>query len=179
MLAVGFLAARVLPGERPVFYMEIPPLRMPRIGDILVKTYSRMAWYFREVLPTFLFASFLLWIGKITGVFPVLLRALAPAVRSIGLPDQTATAFLFGFFRRDYGAAGLYDLQKTGILNGNQLTVAAVVLTLFLPCVAQFLVMRKERGWRDTLLISAGVLAIAWAAGLVTNQGLTLLKVHL
>jgi ferrous iron transport protein B len=179
MVAAGALAARVLPGERPVFYMEIPPLRLPRLGNILSKTVARMQWYFLEVLPTFLLASVLLWLGKITNVFPKLLHVLEPVVRSLGLPNEAATAFLFGFFRRDYGAAGLYDLQKTGVLNGNQLTVAALVLTLFLPCVAQFLVMGKERGWKATLIVSAAILAIAWTIGFATNQAFGALGVNL
>jgi ferrous iron transport protein B len=93
-------------------------------------------------------------------------------VRIIGLPNDAAVAFLFGFFRRDYGAAGLYDLQKAGGLTVHQLTVAAITLTLFLPCVAQFLVMQKERGTKVTLRISAGVLAIAFSVGYLTHVGL-------
>jgi len=52
---------------------------------------------------------------------------------TLGLPRETAVAFIFGFFRRDYGAAGLYDLQIKGLLDARQLTVAAVTLTLFIP----------------------------------------------
>ena len=71
---------------------------------------------------------------------------MTPVMASIGLPRETAVAFIFGFFRRDYGAAGLYDLQTKGLIDARQLTVAAVTLTLFVPCVAQFLIMKKERG---------------------------------
>jgi ferrous iron transport protein B len=147
--------------------------------NVLVKTYTRMAWYLREVLPVFLLASVLIWAGRITGVFQFLTRVLQPAVRLLGLPDRTAVAFLFGFFRRDYGAAGLYDLQKAGGLSGNQLTVAAIVLTLFLPCVAQFLVMGKEHGFRFAGAVAGGVLAIAFGAGLLAHAGLSLLGVAL
>ena len=50
-LLVGFLTARLLPGEQPSFYMELPPLRLPRLRNVLVKTYTRMEWYLREVFP--------------------------------------------------------------------------------------------------------------------------------
>ncbi len=124
--------------------MELPPLRLPRPGNVVVKTYSRMVWYFKEILPLFIFASALIWIGQITGIFQLLVRALVPVVNAIGLPDETSNAFLFGFFRRDYGAVGLYDLQRDGLMTGNQLAVAAISLTLFLPCIAQFLIFKKE-----------------------------------
>ncbi len=37
-LFIGYLAARLMPGERPSFYMEVPPLRLPRPRNVLVKT---------------------------------------------------------------------------------------------------------------------------------------------
>lgn len=173
MLGVGYLAGKLLPGERPMFYMELPPLRFPTIGNVFVKTYSRMVWYFREILPMFLLASLLIWVGQITRIFQLLIKGIEPIVRAMGLPNESAVAFLFGFFRRDYGAAGLYDLQKAGGLTTHQLTVAAITLTLFLPCVAQFLVMQKERGTKVTLWISAGVLLIAFSAGYLTHRVLS------
>lgn len=174
MLLTGWLAARILPGDAPMFYMELPPLRLPTPGNVLVKTYSRMVWYFREILPLFILASVLIWVGQITSIFQLLVRALEPVIRAIGLPDQAAVAFLFGFFRRDYGAAGLYDLHKAGGLTVHQLTVAAITLTLFLPCIAQYLVMQKERGTRAAVSISAGVLVTAFVVGWLTHRVLRL-----
>lgn len=162
-LLVGFLSAKLLPGERPHFYMELPPLRAPRLGNVLIKTYSRMEWYLKEVLPLFILASVIIWAGQITGLFELAIRALHPAVRFLGLPEEVAVAFLFGFFRRDYGAAGLYDLQ--GILDGVQLTVAAVTLTLFVPCIAQFSVMLKERGWKVAVAVVAFIFPFAFVVG--------------
>lgn len=170
MLLSGWLAAKLLPGDPPMFYMELPPLRLPTLGNVLVKTYTRMVWYFREILPMFILASVLIWVGQITDLFQVLVHNMKPVVRSLGLPDESAVAFLFGFFRRDYGAAGLYDLQQAGGMTVHQLTVAAITLTLFLPCIAQFLVMQKERGTKVTLWISTGVLFTAFGVGWLTHR---------
>ncbi len=164
-LAAGTLMARLMPGERAPFFMELPPLRWPSLKNVASKTVSRMGWYLWEVVPLFVAASVLLWLGTVTGLFPRVVALVEPAVRFLGLPAQAAPAFLFGFFRRDYGAAGLYDLQKAGALSGVQLAVACVTLTLFLPCVAQFLMMKKERGWRVTLLMSGAIFAVALGAG--------------
>ena len=168
-----------MPGDPPQFYMELPPLRLPHARNVLIKTYTRMVWYFKEVLPLFILASVLIWVGRITGVFDLLTAALVPVVRALGLPDQTSVAILFGFFRRDYGAAGLYDLHQQGLLSGNQIAIAAITLTLFLPCLAQFLIMKKEHGWLVTLAISAFVLAVAVGAGCATHLALELLGVEL
>lgn len=175
----GTLMARLFPGEKPSFYMELPPLRLPRPGNVVVKTYSRMVWYFKEIFPLFILASVLIWIGQITGVFQFLVSKLVPVVNSIGLPDKAANAFLFGFFRRDYGAVGLYDLQRDGLMTGNQLAVAAITLTLFLPCIAQFLIFKKECGFRIAAITSICICFIALATGFVANYLFNLLGVVL
>jgi ferrous iron transport protein B len=169
-IVVGFLAARLMPGETPMFYMELPPMRLPQLSNIFTKTYTRMQWYFMEILPLFIFASVLLWLGKITHFFGTLVGWMTPLMASIGLPRETAVAFIFGFFRRDYGAAGLYDLQTKGLLNPRQLTVAAVTLTLFIPCVAQFLIMKKERGLKVSLAIGLFVSFLAFGSGWGLNR---------
>ena len=169
-LVIGLLAARIMPGETPMFYMELPPMRLPQLSNVMTKTYTRMQWYFLEILPLFILASVLLWLGKITHFFEKLVAWMAPVMASIGLPKESAVAFIFGFFRRDYGAAGLYDLQTKGLMDGRQLVVAAVTLTLFVPCVAQFLMMKKERGLRSATLIALFVSFVAFGSGWLLNQ---------
>jgi ferrous iron transport protein B len=164
-LLVGFLSAKLMPGERPTFYMEIPPLRVPKLSNVAIKTLTRMEWYFREVFPMFIIASFLIWLGQLTGVFDLLVGAMAYPVGWIGLPREVAVIFLFGFFRRDYGAAGLFDLQQAGLLANPQLIIAAVTLTLFLPCVAQLSVTIKERGARMATYMTLFIFPFAFLVG--------------
>ncbi|HEX6066137.1 MAG TPA: ferrous iron transport protein B, partial [Longimicrobiales bacterium] len=168
-LFIGLLTAKLMPGAPASFHMELPPLRLPRLGNVAMKTYTRMHWYFREVLPLFLLASVLLWIGELTGALDLAVAALTPVVRSLGLPGDTATVFLFGFFRRDYGAAGLFELSQQGLLSVRQLTVAAVTLTLFVPCVAQFLMMIKERGAGMAFGMAAFITPFAFGVGWILN----------
>jgi ferrous iron transport protein B len=122
-------------------------------------------WYFAEILPLFLLASVLLWLGDLTGALRGATHLLEPLVRAISLPDAAAPAFLYGFFRRDFGAAGLYDLARSGVLGPAALTTAAVTITLFVPCVAMFLVMRRERGLRTALAVLATATTVAFAVG--------------
>ncbi|MDD5450021.1 MAG: nucleoside recognition domain-containing protein [Candidatus Omnitrophica bacterium] len=178
-LLIGFLSSLILPGEAPSFYMEIPPLRLPKFSNVFIKTLTRVEWYFREIFPMFILASIFIWLGQLTGLFGLLTRILEHPIRWIGLPDKASVAFLFGFFRRDYGAAGLYDIKKAGLLNGNQLVVACVTLTLFLPCIAQFLMNVKERGVRTGIAISVFVLFFSFSTGFLVNFLLILFGVHL
>lgn len=178
-LCVGYLTARLLPGEKPSFYIELPPLRFPNLANVLAKTYLRVKWYFLEVLPFFLLASVFIWVGKLSHLFDLIVAGLHWPVRLIGLPDGTAQVFLFGFFRRDYGAAGLYDLNSQGALTGVQLVVGCVALTLFLPCIAQFLMTVKERGWKTGVGISFFVLGLSFGVAFLLNLVLSTMGVSL
>jgi len=164
-LLVGLLAAQVVPGDRPMFYMEIPPMRLPQLQNVIVKTLTRMQWYFMEIFPLFMIASVLLWAGKLSGALEWLVKVMNPVMTMLGLPSEASAAFIFGFFRRDFGAAGLYDLHTDGLLDPVQLTVAAVTLTLFV-------VMQKERGWRTSLAIFVFVTVLAFGTGWALNKAL-------
>ena len=176
-LGIGFLAGKTIPGEASCFYMEIPPLRVPRLSAILTKTYVRLKWYFWEILPLFIIASVLIWAGQLTGLFDFIVSQLEPVMLWLGLPTEAAPTFLYGFFRRDYGAAGMFDLHSSGILAGQQLVVAAVTLTLFIPCIAQLQFMFKERGVKTTIAIASFVILFAFSTGFIINQILTFMEV--
>ena len=176
---IGWLASKIIRGERASFYMDVPPLRLPRLSNVLQKTYARLEWYLIEVFPIFIAASVVLWAGDITGLLGVLINGLRPVVEFVGIPGEAAVAFVIGFFRRDFGAAGLYALAADGILFGNALLVSAVVMTLFIPCVAQFSVMIKERGMKTALVIAGFIFPFAFLVGLGLDRLLKLLGVSL
>lgn len=166
---VGYLSSKLMPGQKPFFILEVPPMRVPQIRNVITKTYMRMEWYFLEIVPLFILVSLLLWLGQITGAFDYVVKAMAYPLGMMDLPQQSATPFLFGFFRRDYGAAGLYDLNKAGFFTKNQLLISVVVLTLFLPCITQFLITIKERGVKIGIAITVFVLLFAFFAGITIN----------
>jgi len=178
-LLVGYLGAKLLPGNPPIFFMEVPPLRLPTLPNILIKTYARIVWYLKEVFPLFIFASILLWFGQMTGLFNILITKLGYLMKLLGLPEKTAVAFVFGFFRRDFGAAGLYDMQKAGIFTVNQLTVAVITMTLFPACIAQALMMVKERGNKMGTAIFIFCVVTAFSIGFVANIIFTFFNIRL
>ncbi|WP_267383998.1 nucleoside recognition domain-containing protein [Cyanobacterium sp. uoEpiScrs1] len=176
-ILVGLLTAKILPGDSASFYIEIPPLRIPRVQHILNKTYGRTLWYLRGIVNMFILFSVLIWLGKLSGISEILLDKLEPIMIWLGLPSATSTIFLYGLFRRDYGAAAMFDLHNSGILIGRQLIVAAVTLTLFIPCLAQFQLILKQHGLKITLAITSFVIVFAFLMGYLLNQLLLILEV--
>ena len=162
---VGWISGKVVHGGSSAFYMEIPPLRLPQLSNVVSKASVRMWWYFVEILPVFIMTSLLLWSADRSDLLLYIIKGIEPVMSLLGLPTATAQAFLLGFFRRDYGAAGLYDLCAMGSLTQEQLLIASVTLTLFMPCIAQVAVMIKERGLLLSLIMILIISCFAVFAG--------------
>jgi len=175
VLSVGWLTARLFPGGSSDFILEIPPLRRPQLGNVVTKTVSRLDWYLREVIPLFLVGTAGLFLLDALGWLRVLGRWGEPLVSGwLGLPAETANAFLLGFLRRDFGAVYLLD-AATGpdpTLSGLQILVAMVTITLFMPCIANFLMIAKEHGLKVAWAMAAFIFPFAFLmGGLVYHVG--------
>ena len=174
MIIVGSLAARLIPGDISDFILELPPLRFPLFSNIIVKTIARVVWYIKEILPVFVLGTLILFTLDKMGILPMIMNAASPLVHKfLGLPIETTEAFLIGFLRRDYGAAGLFHLANQGGLTGNQIVVSIVTITLFMPCIANLLVIIKELGFKSAVVISAIILPLAFLVGGLLNVILT------
>jgi len=179
-LGVGWAASKVIPGTRSPFIQEIPPIRMPQLSNIVVKTLARLKWYLKEAVPLFILGTLVLFAFSKLGALEWIEKMLSPLVVGLlNLPQKATEAFIVGFLRRDYGAAGLYALAKTGALDKIQIFVSLVVITLFVPCVAQFFVMIKERGAKTAGAIGAFVFIFAFLIGYVLNIALRYLTFNL
>jgi len=178
LFLVGWLAARVIPGRGSDFVLELPPLRVPQLGNVAVKTLARIEWYLREALPLFIAGTLLLYLLDRVGGIVWLERAAAPVVVGLlDLPRQAASAFILGFLRRDYAAAGLFlhyePFVKAGTLTRAmevEVVVALVTITLFIPCIANFFMILKERGWKTSLAILGFILPFSVGVGAAVNQ---------
>jgi len=166
LLAVGWIAARLIPGQRSTLLVEIPPLRLPQLSNVVIKTGARLEWYMKEVVPFFLAGTFLVFLLDKVGLLTRLAGLTEPLVTGwLGLPPEAGVAFLMGFLRRDFGATGLFIMQTRGLLSPLQVVVAMVTITIFVPCVAAVMMIARERGWRSALAIIALIFPLAFVVG--------------
>jgi ferrous iron transport protein B len=180
MISVGFLASKLIPGGKADFILEIPPLRIPTLSNIFIKTLARLEWFLKEAVPLFLLGTVFLFACDRLGLLQGVQNMAEPiVVRFLGLPARTTEVFLMGFLRRDYGAAGLFVLAKAGELDPIQIVVSLVTLTLFVPCLANFFMIIKERGPRQALAMAGFIFPFAFFVGGVLNYLLHALRVAL
>ncbi|MEW6116096.1 MAG: ferrous iron transport protein B [Nitrospirota bacterium] len=180
LLISGFLASKIVKGERTEFFLEIPPIRMPNVTNILVKTVGRIEWYLKEAVPLFILGTLILFLLHKLNLLAVLERITSPAVVGLlDLPPKTAESFILGFLRRDYGAAGLFKMAQEGELTAVQSIVSLVTITLFIPCLANFFMIIKERGLKTTLWVVGIVFPTAFLFGGLLNWALRYFNVAL
>jgi ferrous iron transport protein B len=161
-VAMGVILNRLVKGESPELFLEIPPYRRPSMRMVLKKTWMRVRWFLSEAVPFLLLGVLLVNLLYALGIIERLGYAFAPFMRGwLGLPGEAVAVLLVGFLRKDVAVGMLLPLGLTGA----QLMVAITVLSLYFPCVATFAVIWKELGIRDTTISSTIMVVTALAVG--------------
>lgn len=162
MAASGVLSRTVLRHEQSVFFMELPPFRTPRVGQILVRSLQdrtlRIAWRALKVAAP---AGAILWLLGNFGVVRAAAEAMDPLGRLLGMNGVILLAFLFSLPANELlipvicmlltGAGSLYGVQESGILLQQNLSwqmgLCTMVFVVFhWPCATTLLTIRKETG---------------------------------
>ncbi|MDX1740196.1 MAG: ferrous iron transporter B, partial [Rhodothermales bacterium] len=173
LLLVGRLSSKIFGGDTSEFILEIPPMRRPQLANVLVKTGSRLNWYLREVIPIFVIGTAILFVLDRVDALDAIARTAEPLVTGwLGLPSEMANAFLIGFLRRDFGAVYILDaaLGASPLLSPHQILVAMVTITLFMPCIANFLMIAREQGLKIAGSMAAFIFPFAFFVGGAVNH---------
>lgn len=167
LITLSTILNKLLPGESTPLLIDLPMMGIPKFTNVLKKTYYRSWGFMKEAGFWFFVGALAIGIFEITGILTVWQDLLAPLTTTwLKLPKEAANAFVMGMVRRDFGAAGLFDLSLTSM----QITVAIITITLFVPCIASFVVMIKERGIKEGLIVWAGTWITAFFIGGLVAQ---------
>lgn len=173
MFVIGWLAARLYGGQSSDFILELPPMRLPQAGNVAIKTFARLEWYLKEVIPLFMLGTGVLFALDKLNLLTKLAHLGEPLVKGwLGLPPETANAFLIGFLRRDYGAVYLLDAATgaNATLSPHQVLVAMVTITLFMPCIATLFMIARELGKKTAAVITIFVFVFAFLVGGIVHH---------
>ncbi len=161
-LILGILMKTFIKGETPEILVDIPPYRFPYWKSLAKKVYMRMKGFMKEALPFVLLGVFIVNVLYSVGVIDFLSRIFSPVITGLfGLPGEAVGALIVGFLRKDVAVGMLAPLE----LSFRQLIVASVVLVVYFPCVATFVVMYKELGIRDLLKSTLIMISVALFVG--------------
>lgn len=165
-LILGKIMSIFVRGESPEIFTEIPPYRFPYFTSLFKKVWMRIYWFLKEALPFVLIGVFIVNLLYSLGIIDFLSRIFGPIIsRILGLPSAAIAALLIGFLRKDVAIGMLAPLG----LSIGQLVTASVVLTMYFPCVATFVVLIKELGFLDMLKAAIIMILSAFFVGWILN----------
>lgn len=175
MVLTGTVLNKLLKGEATDLLIDLPPIRIPLFKNIVEKTFFRVWNFLSEAVPLFIISSVMISVLNFVGFLKWLQQALAPVVVNLlHLPAQFSDVFVMGLIRRDFasvgllGMAGLEDSART--LSDLQILTASIVVTLFVPCIAALIVIFKERGIKEAVILWLSTFTISVAAGAVVAR---------
>nr|WP_226991015.1 nucleoside recognition domain-containing protein [Melioribacter roseus] len=167
LIILSTVLNKLIPGQSSPLLIDLPIMRLPRISNVFKKMTYRSYGFMKEAGFWFFVGALAVGVMDITGLLLLWQDILAPLTTHwLKLPKEAANAFVMGMVRRDFGAAGLFAMNLTVM----QITVAIITITLFTPCIASFVVMLKERGWKEGLTIWLGTWVTAFFIGGLVAQ---------
>jgi ferrous iron transport protein B len=151
----GFILGKIIPGGNPEILIDIPPYRKPTLQNIYKKLWVKTKGFFINAIPFVLLGILFVNVLYLLGVIQALADILAPVfVTWFGVPKETVGPLIAAFLRKDLAVAQLSTIAMTPY----QMITAVVLISIYFPCVATFVVMLKE-GVKE-LAAAVGLLAI-------------------
>jgi len=176
IVIAGFLADKILPGGRTPLFMEIPPMRLPKLFQILKMSWSKTYFFMKEAVPVFILASLIVFLFERAGGLAALERVAEPIINDfMGLPVESVQVFIKTIIRRESGATEIQHLSS--LYDNVQLVVNLLVMTFLSPCMNATIVLFKERGSKAAAVILASVMIYAVLIGSFVNHACRLLGV--
>ncbi|NQT32276.1 MAG: ferrous iron transporter B [Candidatus Omnitrophica bacterium] len=162
----GLLMNRFMKGSSPEILWEIPPYRIPKPKAVFKKLWMRVTEFIKEAVPFVLIGVFVVNLLYIFHIIDFLSAVFGPILTGLwGLPEDTISALLIGFLRKDVAVGMLGPLNLTT----KQLITACVVLAVYFPCVATFIILVRELGVRDMIKSACIMLLTAITVGALLN----------
>lgn len=162
----SFILNKIMKGEAPELFTEIPPYRIPSFSVLSKKLWIRLKDFLKEAVPLIIFGIFLINILDILNITIFLTAQIGkPFVYFLGLPKEIVSVIILGFLRKDVSIAMLAPFA----LSSKQFIVASIFMVLYLPCIASFFILIKEMGLRSALTIVFTVFTVAFFSGAFLN----------
>ena len=166
IIIIGVILNRTLKGYSPEFLLEIPPYRFPQPLILAQKLYYRIKGFIFEAVPIVLLGVLFINVLMYVKAFDFVTGIFAPVIQGLfGLPKEAVVALIIGFLRKDVAVGLLGPLDLTA----KQLFIAATLLAVSFPCIATFIVLLQELGWKDLVKATLVMVAVTIVVGTFLN----------
>ncbi len=165
-VGLGLILNLTVKGFSPELLIEIPLYRLPSLRIMASKLWMRILGFLREAVPVVMLGILVITVLYALNVFDYIADFAAPVVSGLfGLPREAAAALVIGFLRKDMAVGMLGTLE----LSVNQLVVGSVILAMFFPCIASFVVLARELGLKGMLAALGIMITASLVVGALLN----------
>ncbi|NLY70999.1 MAG: ferrous iron transporter B [Clostridiales bacterium] len=169
-LLSGFILNFLIPGKSSKYIPRLPALVMPSITNVFNKTIRESKDFIIDATPSFIIGGALMAILHYTNSFVKIYKLFSPLTSGLlKLPDQATDLFLLSIIKKDVAAASLYSIVSQNIMTDFQITIALIVMTLFVPCFASAMVLFKDRGPLVAIIIYIACFLVGFTTGGLIN----------
>lgn len=175
---VGWAVSRFMKEPSPGLILEIPSLKVPRLGTMLRKTWLQIFSFIKFAWPLLIAGSLVLSLLVYVHADRWINDVLAPlVVKGLGLPHELGVTLVFGFLRKELSlimmlqALGVDYRSLMSVVSREQIVVFTVFISFFIPCLSTFVMLWKETG-KKWAFISVGLsisvaLTLSWLVRLM------------
>ena len=163
-IIMGLILNKLVKGESPEIFLEIPPYHRPSLIAVTKKTWMRIRWFLKDAIPFLFLGVFIVNVLYVLGILQWISNILSPFTNMLfGLPGSASIALIMGFLRKDLAVGLLLSLGMSPL----QLVIAVTMLTIYFPCVATFAVLTRELGVKDMLKATMIMIGTAVVVGAI------------
>jgi ferrous iron transport protein B len=180
IIILGWALNKRMPGAHVGLIMEVPKFRTPSPAIILKQSWARFREFVYLAIPLIVIGSIIIEGLNLTGYLDKISNALTPVtVTWLGLPAFTGILLIFGFLRKEAALVLMATVAGTTnfatVLTPTQMFVFALVITIYVPCLATITVLIKDLGWKNATYITFAEIGLAILLGGITYRIITIL----
>jgi len=159
IIVASHITSKVMPSESFGLIMEMADYHVPSLKVIIRQTWARTKSLILIVFPTYIIGSAAVQALYALGVLTPINNLLMPiTVWWLGLPAITGILLIFGIVRKEMTLLTLAVISHTtnfgSIMTPVQLIVLALVSMIYIPCLANILVLASEFGWKKATYVT-------------------------
>jgi ferrous iron transport protein B len=170
IIGLGRILHRFMKGASVGIIMEIPPFRWPVPRLVGKQAWARFRPFLVTAVPLIVAGSLAIEALRQGHALDEIQDWMSPVtVWWLGLPAFTGVLFLLGILRKEAAVVLLASVANTvnipTVMTPVQMFVFALVIMLYIPCIATITALGREVGWKMSGLITAAEIGLAVAVG--------------
>ena len=172
------ILTKMTPKDSPGLILEMPVYRIPTLRTLSSKVWFRIREFIIDAWPVLIIGSIFLALINYLHWTEFFNLVFYPISWLLGLPKEVGVPLIFGILRKELSLIMLrqaLNAQNLSIvLTSVQMITFSVFVVFYVPCLATLVVLKKELGTKNMLLITLMTLIIA-TLGALFARGISMI----